>query len=198
MEALGHGETKLGPEGFVFHWAHGREVRPGYLELDGMRYPSLPTFGETEAEAPSELPRPARLAINVARGRATFTARSDWLMELPRTTAGLDEAGATVWAAGAPPGTAVPVLPWVVRLEADGSLRHRALFPDLPEEPLPILGGAYVLLSVFRADHTSEVWILDGATLATVARLGLPHAVPPALHGTWVSGASRSAPPDPR
>jgi carotenoid cleavage dioxygenase-like enzyme len=63
----------------------------------------------------------------------------------------------------------------------------RDFAPDLPGEPI-FVPPRYVLSLVYRAaDDRSDLYVLDADRLQTIARLPLPHHVPPGFHGTWVA-----------
>jgi carotenoid cleavage dioxygenase len=53
--------------------------------------------------------------------------------------------------------------------------------PDAPEGEGWVMG--YV---IDRASGTTDLAILDATTLADVARVHIPHVVPPGFHGNWL------------
>ena len=59
----------------------------------------------------------------------------------------------------------------------------------MPGEPVPVAvgGETWLMVLVYRArEHRTDLVILDGSDLATVAEVELPHTLPPGFHGSWV------------
>jgi all-trans-8'-apo-beta-carotenal 15,15'-oxygenase len=91
-----------------------------------------------------------------------------------------------------------PLLNGLARLDPEtGEAVVRDLFPDLPGEPVLLPGGpgegqGWLASVVYRgASRRGELWLLDAQSLDTVARLEMPHHLPPGFHGSWVpSGCS--------
>jgi all-trans-8'-apo-beta-carotenal 15,15'-oxygenase len=180
------------PPGFVFHWAHAYDDDDGAVVLDGVEYPGFPDLGAGLDKAfgpdgsPQLLARPIRLRLDPAQRRATHTVLSDHAMEFPSCAAAVGERHEHFWSTAAPPDRRQPFLSALARFTpATGAMVSRELFPHLPGEPLPI-GHGLLCLPVWTADQTSEIWLVRDDDLSTVARLALPHPVPPPLHGTWV------------
>jgi carotenoid cleavage dioxygenase len=77
----------------------------------------------------------------------------------------------------------------------------RDLYPNLPSEPVPIADGSpapgsarWLLSLLYDAEsHGSDLLVLDADTLDTVARLRLPHHVPPGFHGNFVPADALAA-----
>jgi len=172
-----------GPEGFVFHWAHGFEDDAGDIVLTGMHYPTFPRL--EDAAACTSVPRPVRITVPREGSRCRVEALTDHRMELPTTSTPFDAPTGTIYGVAAPPDRTIPVLSGLGRLDPDGRFAYRELFPTLPGEPVPVGDGRWLLVWVTPADGPGEVWVVDADTLETEARMRLPHAVPLALHGQW-------------
>ena len=172
--------------GFVFHWATAWEEGHRVV-LEGVKYPGFPSLdalGEMFGPdgAPGVLARPIRLTLDLRDRTAHEVVLADCAMELPAAV-GRGPQRALV-GVGAPAERRHPFLSALVRLDADNRVQLRELYPDLPGEP--VRAGRWLLVPMYRADHTGEIWIVDADSLATVCRLGLPNPVPPPLHGVWL------------
>jgi carotenoid cleavage dioxygenase-like enzyme len=177
--------------GFVFHWAAAWEDRdhdpegPDRLVFDGVKYDAFPRLDDVDGVMASGEPLVAymvRWTVDLGTGAVVEQRLHDLPVELPTAMGTGPER--VVFATGAPAGRRQPYLSALVRHGPDG-VSMRELAPDLPGEPL--VCGRWLVTQVWRA-HTasSEVWVVDPDTLQTVARLGLPAPVPPALHGVWL------------
>jgi hypothetical protein len=103
-------------------------------------------------------------------------------MELPSAIG--SGPGRSIIGVGAPAQRKQPFFSSLIRLGPQNTVTLRELYPDLPGEPLHT--GEHILVPLYRRGGHSEVWILDPDTLQTICRLGLPHPVPPPLHGIWI------------
>lgn len=172
-----------GPQGFVFHWANGFE-REQRVVLEGMHYPAFPRLEDVVAGPEGPVPRPMRIEIDLSASTARWSRLSNHLMELPTTAGAFDAPAPCIWGVAAPPNRKRPIMSGIGRLQSD-RMAYRELAPNLPSEPIPVCGGRWLLANVWRPDRFSELWVLDGTSLETVARVGLPARYPVPLHGTW-------------
>lgn len=173
-----------GPRGYVFHWAHAHEQNDGTLVLTGMHYPSFPRLDAPLEQTERCVPTPVRLTV-APSGETRTEVVSDHLMELPTSATPFDAPTGPVFGVAGPPERNFPVLTGLGRLDPDGAFLYRDLFPAIPGEPLPVADGRWLITWVSPPDGPSEIWICDPQTLETQARIGLPFAVPSALHGQW-------------
>lgn len=184
--------------GFVFHWAAAWEARdtepegPDEVVFDGVKYDAFPRLDDVDGVMASGEPLVAsmvRWTVDLETGGVAERPLHDLPVELPTSMGQGHER--VVFSTGAPAGRRQPFLSALVRHGPQG-VSLRELAPDLPGEPL--VCGRWLVTQVWRAStSSSEVWVVDPDTLATVARLALPAPVPPALHGTWLP-ADRAAP----
>jgi all-trans-8'-apo-beta-carotenal 15,15'-oxygenase len=174
--------------GFVFHWASAREDGD-HLILEGVKYRSFPAFDDLPAlfstTAPDLLAELVRIELDLAQQRATETVLDPHPVELPVSSGGVMHATA------APVGRVHPFLSGLLRRDASGTM-FRDLGCALPGEPLH--AGNWLVVQVRTDLEASELWVLDPGSLHTVCRLGMPFAVPPALHGTWLSAPKSTNP----
>lgn len=194
--------------GFVFHFAGAHEAPDGRLAVDAFRmerYPGvtdtvgLPSLGGDDYPAPVL----TRYHLDPARRTVDEEVLCEQPAELPSVHP--SPAGGRhryAWAVGAAPDRRDPFFTALVKL--DGETKRavvRDCNPDLPGEPLfvpaPTSDGTparddqgWVLSIVYRSvEAVSELWILDAGDLSTVARLRLPHHLPPGFHTAWVPSA---------
>ncbi|MEM1415076.1 MAG: carotenoid oxygenase family protein [Myxococcota bacterium] len=197
-----------GPPCFVFHHAGAYDLPDGRVVVCSYRMDGF-AGGAVDVQDASQLrewPYPdarlTRYVLDPARLRVTETRLHGRPGELPTT----DPRTATepyrvVWAGVKPEGNRGPVPTALARydlppLDAEAGAREtfRDFTPDLPGEPLFVPrdpaareGEGWLLSVMYRArEHRSDLVILDATSLATVARLALPHHVPPGFHGIWV------------
>jgi len=178
--------------GFVFHVAGAWEDDLGRLHLDAVRFASFPDLSSFDVyfdrPDPATIPRPVRLTLDPASRRYAIESLGDHATELPRVapTRGPHRC---FWAIGAPPGRRVPLLSAVLRVDRDGRVTMRDLYPDLPSEPVPAdPRGRWLLVPVYRSDrHLTELLVLDGETLEDIACATAPTHVPTGFHGSFVT-----------
>ncbi len=182
-----------GPKGFVFHWAHAYEDDAGNVVLTGMHYPTFPRIDDPLAQVGKSVPSPIRLTVD-PEDRTRIEPLTDHLMELPTTSTPFDTPTGAVFGVAGTPDLQHPVLTGLGRLEPDSRLTYRELYPRIPGEPLPVADGRWLVTWVFDPEGPSEIWVVDPTTLETQARLRLPHAVPPALHGQWTPADPEGSP----
>ena len=179
--------------GFVFHWGAAWEGRDHGLDgdpivLEGVKYdafPRLDAMGDVMAQGESLLAYMVRWTVDLDTGTVKEERVHDLPVELPTSIGEGPER--VVFATGAPPTRRQPYLSALVRHGPEG-VSMRDLTPDLPGEPM--VCGDWLVVQVWMARTSStEVWVVDPNTLETVARLGVPVPVPPALHGAWLPAA---------
>jgi carotenoid cleavage dioxygenase-like enzyme len=176
---------------FQWHMAAAHE-RGDEIVVDVVRYPdfssnawigALPS-GRELAHLPGSL---ARATIDRVRRTAAFTPTSDLSIEFPTATVP-GQVVALAHRSGSPNAP----FDRIVSLDiATGRARDVELPPGhYPSEAIHAPGsdGGWLLSLVYDATiHTSHVAVIDGSTLAVVARAWFDHHIPFTLHGTWQS-----------
>lgn len=184
--------------GFVFHIGQGYERDDGKLVIDAVRFLEFPPLDDLDAlyagDRPGFIPRLDRIVLDPERGTTVLERMSDRGAELPRVAPGPGPKR-YVFTTGQPAERGVPFFSSLQRIDTQtGEVVARDMYPDLPGEPVVVADGegeeGFVLSLVYRADaHCSELMVLRTEDLSTVARLPLPHHVPPGFHGNWVPRA---------
>lgn len=186
------------PPGFVFHLVNGYEDG-NQIIVDAMHMASYPrTFAGDDAwtAVDREYPMPylTRDVLDLDSGSVTREQRYSFGAELPRFDSRLvGKKYRYLWAIAACASNE-QFFTNIAKFDLERS-EHllRDLSPGQPGEPVFVPRGeaeddGYVLTVSYRGDtHTSDLWILDARTLATVCRARLPHHLPPGFHGTWVA-----------
>ncbi|MEN0060908.1 MAG: carotenoid oxygenase family protein [Myxococcota bacterium] len=178
------------PPGFVFHIADAVEETDRRLSLDVVRYGAYPPLDDRDAlyagDKPGIVPRLERLVIDLVERRVHFELHSLYGAEFPVRH------GSSILAVGQPPERTVHYFSGILRVDTTtGDVRFRELYPCHVGEPTIVAqagdAAGYALTVVWNPEPMrAELWILRTDTLDTVARLALPHHVPPTFHGTWV------------
>ncbi|MEL6348079.1 MAG: carotenoid oxygenase family protein [Myxococcota bacterium] len=188
-----------GPPGFIFHVAHAYEDDHGNAVVDGMwleRFPDLTDLPRVLAETPPTgiVARPVRYVLDPKRRTCQGTPLSTHGAELPRIAPGhFNRPAPAFWATTCPPGRPQPFFTGLGRFDAARQqVVARDFGADLPSEPIFAPNadgdGGWVLSVLFRAQGgESELLILDPDTLETVARLAMPHHLPPGFHGSFLT-----------
>ncbi len=192
-----HFET---PPGFIFHFTNAFE-EGRWLVVDGFRYgeyPSLP--GPHHQTAPPDArfgARLTRLRIDTESGRFEQHQVSDCIGELP--TIHPQHSGRPyrfAWAAAMRPHGVRRHLSGISKTNVEtGETKYQeldamageALFVPKPNGTSEDDGWVLSLVYV-PSLHTSELCVLDAASLKVECRLRLPHHVPPGFHGVFVGG----------
>ena len=185
---------------FLFHFACAHEDEAGRVVVVGMRMPRFPSARETRAalagEGGAAFPSaiPTRYVLDLEERTVREERLTEHPAELPTIAprASLREPARAIWSIAGEPGSPDPFLRCVQRLELpSGRTTARSFHPDLPGEPVLLpdaeTGGVLATLVYRAAEHRAELVLLDPERLDTVARLALPHHVPPGFHGTWVA-----------
>lgn len=184
--------------GFVFHQAGAFEDAAGHVVCDVMRLDAIPELGHLdtlfEPSSAAGCALPARLVLD-PRARKMIEVRqtADTPTELPITARADGLPYRSFWATATSPGRRQPYHSAIVRIEpARGEVARRDMFPALPSEPCFVRSpdardaeDGWLLTLVHQPGAPAELWILDAETLRTEARLLLPIALPPGLHGCW-------------
>jgi len=191
----------LAPDGFfIFHFFNAFE-RDDHVVVDGCRMDDFPG-GTVDLRDPSSIrgapfdpAYPTRWTVDASRVREERLSSTP--MELPfvdRRFVGRPHRFG--WATARTRDDGSPLYTGLARFDfATGEAVVRDLAPDLPGEPVFVPaaphaaeGDGWILSVVYRA-HTriSELWILDPVRLDPVARLPLPHHLPPGFHGAFVA-----------
>ena len=181
---------------FIFHFAFGHDEPDGSVTVVGMRMPRFPSAALVRAALAGRGSFPHAIPTRFVLSPRGRTVREEALCDEP---AELPTVHQPTYARAPDAffstcGEAGQRQPFQHRLQVwdVGRARRRAIRDfghDLPGEPVFALPG-YVLSLVYRAaEHRSDLYILDPERLATVARIPLPHHVPPGFHGQWVPQA---------
>ncbi len=191
---------------FAFHHIGGWDTDDG-LVLYTLRMDSYPArtadvtdpVGLSEVEYPS--PLPTEMTVHFSRDEVAERVVSESACELPRShPASTTRPHRYAWATSAArPGS--PFFTRLVRLDLEGGSELSVdLAPDLPGEPvfvpadpsLPVRDGeetGWILSVVYVAEtQLSELQVWSADLKERVARLPLPHSIPPSFHGSWVPG----------
>lgn len=181
---------------FLFHFAFGHDEPDGTISVVGMRMPTFPSARATREALegvggtfPHALP--TRFVISPHARTVREERLSDDPAELPTVhQPTLHAAPDAFYSTAAEAGQDHPfhhrLQVWDVARDRRRALRDFG--PDLPGEPVFVSPG-YVVSLVYRAaEDRSDLYVMDAERLTTVARLPLPHHVPPGFHGTWVAG----------
>ncbi|MEM9695691.1 MAG: carotenoid oxygenase family protein [Myxococcota bacterium] len=182
--------------GFVFHLGQGFDRDDGAVVLDAVRFEEYPPLDNVESlyeqPRPGIIPRPVRLVLDPASGRASCEPWTDRGAELPTVRPGGRGPRRFVYSVGAPADRAVPFFTAVQKLDThNGRMIARDFGYDLPGEPLFAPRGdaeddGWLVFTVFRAEaERTELVVLEAGDLSEVAVLPLPHSVPVGFHGTF-------------
>ena len=186
--------------GFVFHMAGAFEQPNGHVVCDVMRLDRIPAIDDLDnlfaPESSDGCAYPLRLILDPQRRRlhaAQPLDDSDTAAELPITAHADGSPYRTLWATATADGRHQPYHSALVRIEPGvGIVARRDMFPALPSEPCFVrrpdprhAEDGWILTVCHRPGSTAELWILEAENLAVVARLGIPAALPPGLHGCW-------------
>lgn len=180
---------------FLFHFAFGHDEPDGTVTVVGMRMPTFPSARATREALAGSLDAfpnalPTRYVISAQARTVREEVLSDDPAELPTVHQPTFRVAPDAFFSTA--GEAGQRHPFQQRLQvwdvARGQRRAlRDFAPDLPGEPI-FVPPRYVLSLVYRAaEDRSDLYVLDAERLHTIARLPLPHHVPPGFHGTWVA-----------
>lgn len=184
---------------FLFHYFNAYESG-STIVVDGCRMADF-KGGTIDLRDPSavrdamfEPAFPTRWTVDLGTKKVQARQLHEMGMELPR----IDERRCTqmhrvLYATARTHPEGPPLLNGLARLDPEsGQAVVRDLYPDLPGEPVFVPGGpgeddGWLTSVVYRAETgRSELWLVEPTSLATVARLELPHHLPPGFHGTWV------------
>lgn len=181
---------------FVFHFANGYDDGDRVI-IDGPRFDRYPYFPSPATQVPgADCSRPAltRFTLDPAAGTVRETLLYEThTAEMPRVLP--HEEGRrhrALWAIGGPVERPELYASMVVRYETDnGRVRTRDLGDCAVCEAVPVArpdgDGAWVLCTAYvPEEQRTHLLVLDGERLDTVARLRLPHAIPPGFHGSWI------------
>lgn len=205
--------------GFIFHYTGGFEDAAGDVILDGLHsetYPEFDRLSDPEAFVRGSYRPPflTRFTVTPGKGVRGVERLGECPLELPTIhPARVGRAYRYVYGIGDGPEADLPIFRQIVKVDVERRTTLRRDFGnDLPGEPVfvprrpggPGAGGrvaggraedlaeddGYLLVLVYvEASHRSELHILSAVDLRTLARLRVPHHVPPGFHGTFVPAA---------
>ena len=190
-----------GPPGFAFHIAGAYDRADGSVVCDLALMSAVPdlidldrTFGPS-ADGRS-LAHLTRMIIDpTTRTMRSTVLADDVALEMPVTAVPATHHHRHVWATAVPSGRPQPYHSSLARLDTlTGTIVRRDFYPALPSEPVlvPRPGArsesdAWLLAFLHHPGTAAALLVLDAATLETEARAMFPIALPPGLHGSWVS-----------
>ncbi len=185
--------------GFVFHFANGYEDARGFVVLDGMRMPSLPSASDVQKLLDGEdvnIPSatPTRYLVDPVGRTVSETALTSTPADLPTIDPRfVGRQNRHFWAVAGEAGNASPLAHRILHFDHEGPHAERDFGVDFPGEPLFVPtspdakeGEGWILSLVYRVEaHRSDLYILRASDLATECRVELPHHNPPGFHGVW-------------
>lgn len=198
--------------GFIFHFAGGYDDPQGAVVVDGLRSARFPEFErlwdpDSFAQSGYTPPLLTRFVVSPERGLLKTEVLCDHPLELPTTHPAL-AAGRPyryVYGIGGRPGLDLPIMHGLVKADVqERTVVYRDFGDDLPGEPVFVPrvsqgavpsapsgsasedDGFLITLIYCAQTHASELLVLCAKDLRTLARLRLPHHVPPGFHGTFV------------
>ncbi len=187
---------------FAFHLANGFETGASTIVLDAVRtdaFPSIPSPREPFASATLSPPTLLRFVVDLDARRVYTESPSSCHIELPEVSSVVrGREHRLVWGIGGRKTLRPPTLTSLASLVAidrrTGAERVVDFGSGLPSGPIFVErpnacaeDDGWLLLQIYAADvHRTDLAILDARTLQMVARLRLPHVLPPAFHGSWV------------
>ncbi|MBW3129774.1 carotenoid oxygenase family protein [Hymenobacter profundi] len=196
--------------GFVFHFVNGYQEADGTLVADALLLEDYPDTLSIKAYLTGYLPDDqlqaqfVRFRLDLTRGTVTRQPLSDHEGELPEINPDrLGQPYRYTWTIGRPPHHSTPLLDHLIKLDVQtGEVRYAYQPGALCSEPVvvprsampghasPLEDEGHVLYLRFDAtSNRTELLVADAATLATVARLRLPHHIPLGFHGIWLPAA---------
>ncbi|MFO7627923.1 MAG: carotenoid oxygenase family protein [Prochlorococcaceae cyanobacterium] len=192
------------PEGFVFHHLNAFEdPLTGELVLDSIVYPDFPAIGPGEDFRQVDFDAvPAgqlmRFRIDLASGEASSQVLEPRTCEFATVNPGLQGLEARLaWMAVTEASSGNAPLQAIEKLDlASGerliwSAAPRGFVSEPVMVPRPAASAeddGWLLCVVWNGERrASDLVILDAASLAEVAVLELPLAIPHGLHGSWVA-----------
>ncbi len=188
--------------GFVFHMAGAYEQPNGHVVCDAMRLDTIPAIDDLDHlfdPASSEgCAHPLRIILD-PEGRVMHSAQSldgsNTATELPIIAVANGDPYRSLWATATATNRRQPYHSALVRIEPGvGIVARRDMFPALPSEPCFVrkpdakhAEDGWLLTVIHRPGAAAELWVLDAEQLDVIARLSIPVALPPSLHGCWAN-----------
>lgn len=185
---------------FAFHLANGFETGASTVVLDAVRtdaFPAIPSPREPVAGESLSRPTLLRFVIDLSARRLHTEAPSSCQVELPEVSAVVrGREHRLVWGLGGRPSKGPPTLASLVAIDRrTGAERFADFGSGLPSGPVFVPKpnaraehDGWLLLQVYQPDaHRTDLAVIDAATLKSIARVRLPHVLPPPFHGSWVS-----------
>jgi len=174
----------------------------GHVICDVMRLNNIPAIDDLDnlfaPDSDQGCAHPLRLILD-PKQRVMHAAQplddSDTATELPITADADGKPYRSFWATATAPGRHQPYHSALVRIEpGSGIVARRDMFPGLPSEPCFVrrpdprhAEDGWLLTIIHYPGRPAELWILEAETLKVIARLGIPIALPPGLHGCWAN-----------
>lgn len=183
---------------YVFHVANSFEDEDGRVIVDCCAYE---TMFDGDMDGPFGKPLGLeRWTIDPAGDRVVRTTLDAAPQEFPRPDERFfGQPYRFAWSTGLPDATSAEFFaaaPLIRHDLAAGTQTTRSLGPDavpgefvfVPRSADAPEGDGWLMGYVIdRASETTDLAILDAATLEDVARVHIPHIVPPGFHGNWIA-----------
>ncbi len=186
---------------FIFHYANGYEMEDGTILFDAFAMDDFPGAEANVAlmagdDSATPRARLRRFIVDPKTGSVSHHVLTDYPGELPAIDPALNgKPYRYCWAVAGDPGADHKLLDGIVKYDVQApETKFVSLTPDLPGEPLFIPHPdrraedhgwvAYIKFEV--ATTATFLEVRDAASLELVAKLRLPHNIPPGFHGCWV------------
>jgi all-trans-8'-apo-beta-carotenal 15,15'-oxygenase len=190
---------------FVFHFVNAYQDTDGKLIVDGLMLDYFPESALMKAYLQGDVAddgagaRFTRYTIDLEAKQVTHAPLTDYEGKLPEIHPDLlGKAYRYAWGIGRPITHNRPLADQIVKIDVQtGQGTHTGNEHSLPSEPIvvprpgsTVEDDAWLLYLLFD-DRTqaTDLVVADAASLATVARLRLPHNIPLGFHGMWLPDA---------
>ena len=188
---------------FVFHFANAFEEQDGRIVVDGPRYgrfPQVEPFADLPRKGFGDFPKMllTRFIIDIKNRSVVEDELSEVPAELPRANPlKTGQHYQYIWASATSGGWKGPYLSGISKVNTETKKTvYRDYAPDLTSEPLFVPSpdssnedDGWILHTVYRkAQHRSDLLVLDARDLSTTCCAELPHHQSQGFHGNWVYG----------
>lgn len=187
--------------GFIFHYANGYEQADNTLIVDAAVLPEFPSAKDIRRFMKGEIvgvPKGqlTRHHIDLEKGKVTKTLLSDHYCELGEVHPDLTgQPYQFYWSLGGSPDSSNELLTGIMKVDVENQHTiFQDMYPCLPSEPIFVPrpeaqqeDDGWIVHLLFNPDELkTSLVVLDGATLAHIAELELPHNIPLGFHGLWL------------